>query len=404
MIFPTEAVREVRTHVEEQVSAGKITETEAYRRALQVDPEDPYALRELAMESEEKGDFAAARELAWRWLRADPLAPEVFLLMGRLLARDPAEAARADAYDVLGREKSNFQISHQPGSIFRPDENEPEAVARELEPHRLLHKMWVATSDPIARDVVERMLARSGDMVPLLLGVLNLHGEELLDEMDGPLVARSIALLGEIGELAFIPILIGFIGGEDESLGEAAQWAMQRIAFRGPAEVLGELRRMIPSAVAADLSIIARQLSMMPQVQGREEALRAIERRMPEFDGTDVPGIRLALIASGWIMQGVDGPLAKELEERHLSKLPPELRDQVKDVNNALRDEGPYVAEPEDSTIYDVCCQGFEVIDEDEAEDQPVIRTAPKVGRNDPCWCGSGKKYKKCHLAADERR
>jgi hypothetical protein len=26
-----------------------------------------------------------------------------------------------------------------------------------------------------------------------------------------------------------------------------------------------------------------------------------------------------------------------------------------------------------------------------------------KVGRNDPCPCGSGKKYKKCHLEADER-
>jgi SEC-C motif len=24
------------------------------------------------------------------------------------------------------------------------------------------------------------------------------------------------------------------------------------------------------------------------------------------------------------------------------------------------------------------------------------------LGRNDPCWCGSGKKYKKCHMAADE--
>jgi len=24
------------------------------------------------------------------------------------------------------------------------------------------------------------------------------------------------------------------------------------------------------------------------------------------------------------------------------------------------------------------------------------------TGRNDPCWCGSGKKYKKCHLAADQ--
>ena len=22
---------------------------------------------------------------------------------------------------------------------------------------------------------------------------------------------------------------------------------------------------------------------------------------------------------------------------------------------------------------------------------------AAKIGRNDPCWCGSGKKYKRCH-------
>ena len=28
---------------------------------------------------------------------------------------------------------------------------------------------------------------------------------------------------------------------------------------------------------------------------------------------------------------------------------------------------------------------------------QPVTRQTPKVGRNDPCPCGSGKKYKKCH-------
>jgi methionyl aminopeptidase len=25
----------------------------------------------------------------------------------------------------------------------------------------------------------------------------------------------------------------------------------------------------------------------------------------------------------------------------------------------------------------------------------------PRPGRNDPCWCGSGQKYKKCHLEAD---
>jgi preprotein translocase subunit SecA len=33
------------------------------------------------------------------------------------------------------------------------------------------------------------------------------------------------------------------------------------------------------------------------------------------------------------------------------------------------------------------------------AEGQPARRNEPKVGRNDPCPCGSGKKFKKCHGA-----
>jgi uncharacterized protein len=28
-----------------------------------------------------------------------------------------------------------------------------------------------------------------------------------------------------------------------------------------------------------------------------------------------------------------------------------------------------------------------------------VRRDEPKIGRNDPCPCGSGKKFKKCHGA-----
>jgi SEC-C motif domain protein len=27
---------------------------------------------------------------------------------------------------------------------------------------------------------------------------------------------------------------------------------------------------------------------------------------------------------------------------------------------------------------------------------QPIVRSEPKVGRNDPCPCGSGRKFKKC--------
>ena len=29
--------------------------------------------------------------------------------------------------------------------------------------------------------------------------------------------------------------------------------------------------------------------------------------------------------------------------------------------------------------------------------EQRVVDDEHQVGRNDPCWCGSGKKFKKCH-------
>jgi preprotein translocase subunit SecA len=35
----------------------------------------------------------------------------------------------------------------------------------------------------------------------------------------------------------------------------------------------------------------------------------------------------------------------------------------------------------------------------DDATVKTQRRDEPKVGRNDPCPCGSGKKYKKCHGA-----
>jgi hypothetical protein len=44
----------------------------------------------------------------------------------------------------------------------------------------------------------------------------------------------------------------------------------------------------------------------------------------------------------------------------------------------------------------------------------PPVQSSPRnrtsgqarrtLGRNDPCWCGSGKKYKQCHLSVDRHR
>ncbi len=35
---------------------------------------------------------------------------------------------------------------------------------------------------------------------------------------------------------------------------------------------------------------------------------------------------------------------------------------------------------------------------------QTVRKSGPDVGRNDPCWCGSGKKYKSCHMNSDRAK
>jgi preprotein translocase subunit SecA len=41
---------------------------------------------------------------------------------------------------------------------------------------------------------------------------------------------------------------------------------------------------------------------------------------------------------------------------------------------------------------------------EEEITAMPVVEQrhvdpSEQIGRNDPCWCGSGKKFKKCHGA-----
>ena len=44
-----------------------------------------------------------------------------------------------------------------------------------------------------------------------------------------------------------------------------------------------------------------------------------------------------------------------------------------------------------------VAVEALTLPDQDEAKAQPVRRFGEKIGRNDPCPCGSGKKYKQCH-------
>ncbi|MBW8369173.1 MAG: preprotein translocase subunit SecA [Arenimonas sp.] len=58
-------------------------------------------------------------------------------------------------------------------------------------------------------------------------------------------------------------------------------------------------------------------------------------------------------------------------------------------------DSGGYGADEEAAQAQALAAQGMGVLAE------PATRDEPKVGRNDPCPCGSGKKYKQCHGRLD---
>jgi preprotein translocase subunit SecA len=52
---------------------------------------------------------------------------------------------------------------------------------------------------------------------------------------------------------------------------------------------------------------------------------------------------------------------------------------------------------PEAASAYAGPEDGMPEAPEGEEAHQPYRREQPKLGRNEPCWCGSGKKYKHCH-------
>jgi SEC-C motif domain protein len=57
--------------------------------------------------------------------------------------------------------------------------------------------------------------------------------------------------------------------------------------------------------------------------------------------------------------------------------------------------QGRAVAHRERATFKKIGGTWF-YVDGDMVKPPPVVREGPKVGRNDPCPCGSGKKHKKC--------
>ncbi len=117
-----------------------------------------------------------------------------------------------------------------------------------------------------------------------------------------------------------------------------------------------------------------------------------------------------ALEGLGYWAAGFEWALANfpQLEEAALSGVPdlldsiwrhlPEQDETQQAMTKALDDEHPLknIDEAIEALVFDVVDLAQIGIAESHKV-ETVVRDAPKVGRNDPCPCGSGRKYKQCH-------
>lgn len=75
-------------------------------------------------------------------------------------------------------------------------------------------------------------------------------------------------------------------------------------------------------------------------------------------------------------------------------------------VAEAIRAAGGTLTDGQQAGIDAALEEGAKLLipfDPSAAASLPSIARARRPGRNDPCRCGSGRKYKRCHLAEDER-
>jgi len=333
---------EHRRELLRQVESGDIDVEQAFRQVLTVDPHDYIALLLVGRACEDKGEVSTAQNYYWRALAANPCQSETYTLLWQSLTRNATDPELAHSLSFLAIHRM----------LQDPDRSD-RVVEKFLDNLRgqLSENSRDVDPETLAAAILKLALARPGEpeRVTEELRPLRLI-QELIDVPSDGIAPETVqAILGHGTECK--PLLTGIVRGWAR---ESAA-AVRPVSAEAALALLGEIG---DPALVPDLLEIA-EAPHDPVAEAATWAAWRIAERRPEV----IP----------------------QLEE--LVPPDPEL------------------------TVEDFCCvppYDEQVWDEDEALEfnsaEPSRSRPARPGRNDPCWCGSGKKYKKCHLAEDERR
>jgi hypothetical protein len=371
-------------------------------------------------------------ELAfWKLSAAEEIKPEV------------AEHFRAfvGAKDLDFSDPETYMTLATLQEIRRKEKEEPPEVAERLLPYILLNDLQLQAPSAVEAGVVEQFKENAARSAPLLWAALRdwaFHPEAL----HAKAVAMFAAMLGEIGGPELLPDFLELAMNTDAGIFLHANWAIYRLGQRFPEQVLAGFREAAPDAPPAVRCAIAEHLALMPAELDIQPAAHAVLDGFRSFaKRDDAPYLLMTLLfalglrhdergagllerygdmlprkGGEWMVQTIESKdgfvprlMAQGIDELDIADVCIErslMDDEDEDEEDEDEDEDG--EDPDDGL--DDEDEEFEEDEDDEDEEEeedlwdppaPVV-APPKPGRNDPCWCGSGKKYKKCHLPADE--
>ena len=130
-----------------------------------------------------------------------------------------------------------------------------------------------------------------------------------------------------------------------------------------------------------------------PKQEYKREAFELFEKMLSEYK-TDVVTV----------LSKVQVRDPEQVEEAQVARpAPTEISYEHKDATSALADNSEEAAEPSEgqSAVASAAAAREAAVNRQAASEQapskPFVREQKKLGRNDPCHCGSGKKFKQCH-------
>ena len=436
MLFLSESIIEARPRLLRDVDRGKITSEQAYRRLLDLEPDDHVALLGMSRLRREAGDLAGAEDDLWRAAQAQPCARPPYLELSELLSgqealsRGLSELALSkllldeegletlgpdpippgldsiEGYDNLNKHE---QIQLVVEALRSRRDLEPGTVTARLRPFRLIHQLQ--DTEDLDAQLVDALVQEGESIVPLLVGVLRGWAQSFLPEDDVDVVENTLAPLGEIGHAGAIPHLLEFAVLDNVDLSGAAGWALDRIVTRNPQEAARVFGEIAANLGANERMAVLERLLRHSGLDASGELLSRLSENLDRIPTPDLGAYLPTLVGTMIAARSRAGvELARALMRRHSSRLPRKGRRECEDLIEALGAREavpPLPAQATPWTVYDICAGDAVWEDEEEEEEDFALPPEPvqrryTPGRNDPCWCGSGKKYKKCHLDSDE--